>query len=157
MDGIECEICNKIFAKREDYEEHIDSCEAKDAACNGLKSDEKLKTAAEIADGKTLKEINAERFAMSKIRKEIGKLAGLLEAEPALSAQLLEALETERWFITVHFQKKYKPDDEHDLHHHYTIKGYPKQDAAASLKNIASQFNSIEFPQAELPDENGLY
>ena len=119
--------------------------------------DKKLKTAAEIADEKKLKEINAERFAMSKNRKEIGRLGELLEAEPALSARLLEALETDRWFITIHFQKKYRPDDEHDLHHHYTIMGYPKQDAAASLKNIASQLIADEFPQAELPDGNGLY
>ena len=86
-------------------------------------------------------------------QKTEDRLKDLLKAEPVLSARLLEAFETGRWLVAVSFQKKYRPEDEHDLHHHYTTKAYPKNDVVSSLKHIASMFNAVEFPNAELPDK----
>jgi hypothetical protein len=82
------------------------------------------------------------------------KLAELLKNEPELRAKLVEAMETGRWLVTVHFQKKYKPEDEHDLHHFYCIRGYPKNDVPVSLKNTAADFIAKELPNADLPEDS---
>lgn len=85
------------------------------------------------------------------------KLLDLFRNEPGLQAKLLEAFETERWFVTVHFQKKYKPTDEHDQHHFLCHKAYPLKDIPASLKNVASNFIVNELPNADIPDDGGWH
>ena len=80
-------------------------------------------------------------------------LSELLKNESELQVKLKEALETDRFFITVTFQKKYKPEDEHDLHHYYTRKNFMVNDVVPSLKHLAADFTAKENPTAELPDK----
>lgn len=81
-------------------------------------------------------------------------IINLLEKEPELRGKLFEALQTDRYFITVTFQKKYKPDDEHDLHHYYIRKNIMVNDVVPALKHIASDFIAKENPTAEVPDKS---
>lgn len=87
----------------------------------------------------------------------VNKLAELLAREPELSAKLAEALATERFLITVSFQKKYKADDQHDQHHWQTNKGYLKADVPASLRSIIASFLAKENPTAEIPEDTGFH
>lgn len=82
------------------------------------------------------------------------ELEMLLAGELELAGKLKEALETERFFITVTFQKKYNPDDEHDLHHYYCRKNIMVNDVVPCLKYIASNFIAKENPTAEVPDKS---
>ena len=84
-------------------------------------------------------------------------MANLLEKEPELKVKLFEALQTDRFFITVTFQKKYKPEDEHDLHHWYIRKNFMVNDVVPSLKHVAADFTSKENPTAELPDKKNWH
>jgi len=84
-------------------------------------------------------------------------LFNLLEKEPELMSKLFEALQTGRFFITVTFQKKYKPTDERDLHHYYIRKNIMVNDVMPCLKYMASDFTAKENPTAELPDKSNLY
>ncbi len=84
---------------------------------------------------------------------ELQKLAALFVGELELAGKLKEALETDRFFITVTFQKKYKPDDEHDHHHYYIRKNFEINDVVPSMKKIASDFVAKENPTAEQPDK----
>ena len=81
-------------------------------------------------------------------------MANILEKEPELKVKLFEALQTGRFFITVTFQKKYQPTDEHDLHHFWTRRNFMVNDVVPSLKHMASDFIAKENPTAELPDKN---
>ena len=78
------------------------------------------------------------------------KLAALLQAQPGLRAKLIEAIETDRFFITVTFQKKYKPTDQHDLHHYYCRRQFMVNDVLPSMKHIANDFKAKEMPGAEI-------
>lgn len=80
-------------------------------------------------------------------------LVDLLSKETELVCKLVEALEAGRYFITVTVQKKYSPDDEHDLHHCYIRKDIMVNDVVPSLKHIASDFIAKENPTAEQPDK----
>jgi len=84
----------------------------------------------------------------------LGELTNMLVAEPELAGKLFEALQTDRYFITVTFQKKYRPSDEHDLHHYYIRKNFMVNDVVPSLKHLASDFSAKENPTAELPDKS---
>lgn len=84
-------------------------------------------------------------------------LAELLKNESELQAKLKEALETDRFVITVTFQKKYKPDDEHDLHHYYIRKNFMVNDVVPSLKHLAADFTAKENPTAELADKKNWH
>lgn len=77
-----------------------------------------------------------------------------LAKEPELLCKLKEALETGRFFITVTFQKKYRPEDEHDLHHYWIRKNIVVNDVVPALKHIASDFIAKENPTAEMPDKS---
>lgn len=57
-----------------------------------------------------------------------------LRAEPALCAQLLTALKTKRYMVTVHFKVKDSPPD--DLMHGLTHQGYPIAEMAPSLDHV---------------------
>lgn len=85
------------------------------------------------------------------------QILDLLFKEPELKAKLSEALETGRVFITVTFQKKYKPDDENDLHHYWLRKNIMVNDVVPVLKHIASDFIARENPTAELPDKTAWH
>jgi len=78
------------------------------------------------------------------------KLTALLQAQPGLRAKLIEAIETDRFFITVTFQKKYKPTDQHDLHHYYCRRQFMVNDVLPSMKHIANDFKAKEMPGAEI-------
>ncbi|MBA7650352.1 hypothetical protein ES703_58155 [subsurface metagenome] len=84
-------------------------------------------------------------------------LKKLLAREPELAAKLVEALETDRYFITISCQKKYEPDDQHDLQHYWMQRGYNKNDVMPSLKHLAADFIAKENPTADLPDKNGWH
>ena len=81
------------------------------------------------------------------------KLAALLQAQPGLRAKLIEAIETDRFFITVTFQKKYKPTDQHDLHHYYCRRQFMVNDVLPSMKHIANDFKTKEMPGAEIESD----
>jgi hypothetical protein len=91
------------------------------------------------------------------LKDPVNKLAELLAREPELSAKLAEALATERFLVTVSFQKKYKPDDKHDLHHYWNQRGYPKNDIVASLRQLASDYIAKEDPTRQLPEGTGFH
>jgi len=92
-----------------------------------------------------------------KVKVDELKKESLLLFPPELEKKISEALETGRFFITVTFQKKYKPDDEHDLHHFYIRKNFMVNDVVPSLKKLASNFIGKENPTAEMPDKNGWH
>lgn len=77
-------------------------------------------------------------------------LAELLKSQPELVDKLIEALETDRFFITVTFQKKYRPDDRHDLHHYFCRRQFMLNDVLPSMKHIANDFKAREMPGAEI-------
>jgi hypothetical protein len=113
--------------------------------------DKKLRTAGQIAD-----ESPKNRRA-GKIEKQV--MQGLLDAEPALAAKLIEAIKTGHYLVTVTFQKKYAPDDKNDLHHFWTRRGLSPNDLTGSLRHLLRDYNSKENPNA-MTDEaagGGLY
>jgi len=116
----------------------------------------KLKTKQQTAK-KTGQEKTTQPVAQTQVKpdpQEISrKVAGLLVAEPELAAKLAEALETGRFFITVTFQKKYAPEDKHDMHHYWTKKDMLTKDIVPAINHIISDFNAREDPTAELPDK----
>jgi len=78
------------------------------------------------------------------------KLAVLLNHSPGLADKLIEALETDRFFVTISCQKKRRPEDPNDLQHFYQRTGYALNDVLPSLKHIAADFAAKEMPNAEL-------
>ena len=84
------------------------------------------------------------------------KLAALLQAQPELRAKLIEALETDRFFITVTFQKKYKPTDQHDLHHYFCRRQFMVNDVLPAMKHIANDFKAKEMPCAEIQSDDWI-
>jgi len=90
----------------------------------------------------------------TKVDAMLEELEMLLAGELELAGKIKEALETDRFFITVTFQKKYSPEDEHDLHHYYIRKNFMVNDVVPSLKKLAADFIARENPTAELPDKS---
>jgi hypothetical protein len=88
--------------------------------------------------------------------EQVQKLQKLLIPHPGLAGKLIEALETERFFITLTFQKKYKPDDPHDLHHYYERRQFMVNDVVPALKHIAADFNAKENPTAEIKSDSWI-
>lgn len=85
------------------------------------------------------------------------KLKQLLDKELQLQEKLTEALATGRYFITLTFQKKYRPDDEHDLQHFWLRKNFMINDVIPGLKHLAADFIAKENPTAKLPTDAGFY
>lgn len=81
----------------------------------------------------------------------------LFDKEPELAAKLVEALETDRYFITISYQKKDKPDDQHDLRHYWLQHKYKKDDVVPGLKHLAADFIAKENPTAQLPADSGWH
>ena len=81
------------------------------------------------------------------------KLAEKLKRHPELAVKLLEALETERFFITVTCQKKRSATDKNDLQHYYTRRQFMQNDVVPSLRHIAADFAAKEMPQAEIESQ----
>lgn len=84
-------------------------------------------------------------------------LEELLAREPELAAKLVEALETDRYFITISYQKKCKPDDQHDLQHYWLRHKYNPNDVVPGLKHLAADFIAKEIPTAQLPADSGWH
>jgi len=74
----------------------------------------------------------------------------MLAKHPGLRRKLLDALETERFFITLSFQKKLKPDDPNDLQHFWQRMGFMANDVLPSLRHIANDYKAKEMPNAEV-------
>ena len=80
-------------------------------------------------------------------------LTAMLAGHPGLADKLIEALETERFLLTLSFQKKYKPDDPNDLQHFWLRQGYQVNDVIPSLRHVAADFAGKEMPNAEVGGE----
>ena len=91
------------------------------------------------------------------INKETSILEALILTEPELAKKLAEAVETERYFITVTFQKKYKAADQHDMHHFWTRRGLNPSDITGALRHLAADYNAKENPTAACEGAGGLY
>lgn len=83
-------------------------------------------------------------------------LTELLKKHPELAAKLLAALEADRFFITVTFQKKYKPTDKHDLHHYFSRWHFQNNDVLPSLKQIVADFKSKEMKGAQIQSDDWI-
>jgi len=81
------------------------------------------------------------------------RLTALLASRPGLRDKLIEAFETERFLVTLSFQKKYKPDDPNDLQHFWLRQGFPVNDVIPSLRHVAADFAAKEMPNAEVGAE----
>ena len=77
-------------------------------------------------------------------------LSVLLKKHPALQAKLIEALETDRFFVTLSCQKKKTPADPNDLKHFWIQQKYPPNDVLLSLRHIANDYKAKECPTAEI-------
>ena len=85
--------------------------------------------------------------------KNIDKLISLLTQHPDLCLFLTEALETERFFISISYQKVKDPKNPHlDLQHWWKRNKYNKDDVLNSLKHVMSDWIAKDNPTAELPD-----
>ena len=89
----------------------------------------------------------------TKLQTPDQRLKALLAGHPGLRAKLIEAIETDRFFITVTFQKKYKPTDQHDLHHYFCRRQFMVNDVLPSMKHIANDFKAKEMPGAEIQSD----
>jgi len=74
----------------------------------------------------------------------------MMACHPGLADKLIEALETDRFFITISCQKKRRADDPNDLQHYYQRTGYMLNDVLPSIKHIAADFAAKEMPTAEV-------
>ena len=82
------------------------------------------------------------------------KIARMVLRHPVLAEKLAEALEADRFFITVTFQKKNKPTDRNDLHHTYVRRQFMVDDAISSLEHITNDFKAKEKPDAEIKGDD---
>ena len=89
--------------------------------------------------------------------KETALLKPLVLTEPELAKKLAEAIETDRYFITVTFQKKYAPDDKHDMQHFWTARGLTPNDITGSLRHLSADYNARENPTVVDENAGGLY
>lgn len=84
-------------------------------------------------------------------------LLKLLERNPELTDKLIEALEVDRFFVTISCQKKDKPEDTNDLRHSWFVKNYPRSDVLNTLRHLANDWRVKEQPDAELSGKKGLF
>ena len=89
--------------------------------------------------------------------KQKEKLEQLLAREPQLRAKLAEALETDRYFITISCQRKDADHDEHDLQHFWMCHKYNQKDVVKTLKHLAADYMAKENPTGDLPDKTGWH
>ena len=81
------------------------------------------------------------------------KLLDLFGRHPGLRDKLIEAFESDRFFLAVSFQKKDKPEDPHNLRHFWHRKKFNPFDVVKSLKHIAADWCAKENPMAQIEDE----
>ena len=84
-------------------------------------------------------------------------LSDMMLTEPAMTGKLCEAIECGRYFITVTFLKKYKPDDKSDLHHFFCNKGISPNDCIGSIRHIKNDFIAKNMPEATLDPDAGWH
>ncbi len=87
--------------------------------------------------------------------KATKSLDALLKNHPNLKAKLIEALETEHFFITTSCQLRKKPGDPNDLQHCFHHQNYPPQDIVKTLRHIERDFTSKVCPTAASDDLEG--
>ena len=78
----------------------------------------------------------------------------LLATQPELRAKLLEALETDQFFITISFCREKTPEDPNDLKHFYCRHNYAGNDVLPSIRHIIGDYTAKEMPTAEIEDRN---
>ena len=84
------------------------------------------------------------------------KVSLFLNRFPLLTAKLIEALETDRFFITLSYQKKKSPGDPHDLKHYWHRQGFEANDVLPAMKRIANDFKAKEMPCAEIQSDDWI-
>ena len=85
-----------------------------------------------------------------KLSSPAEKMMTLLATQPDLRAKLLEALETDRFFITISLQKKSRPEDANDLQHYWIRQHYAVNDVLPSIRHIIGDYTAKEMPNAEI-------
>lgn len=91
---------------------------------------------------------------MTKSKPPKQSLNALLLNHPDLRGKLVEAIETDHFFITISCQLKRSPDDPHDLQHFYKPQNYPPQDVVNTLRHLARDYVAKVMPAAA-PDNPG--
>jgi hypothetical protein len=89
---------------------------------------------------------------MSQANKPQKSLDELLTGRPELKAKLIEAIETDHFFITVSCQKKRNADETNDLQHYRINHNYPGQDVVNTLNHIKREFMARHMPN-DLADD----
>jgi len=84
-------------------------------------------------------------------------LSDMILTEPAMTGKLCEAIESGRYFITVTFLKKYRPEDKSDLHHFFCRKGIEPNDCIGSIRHIKNDFIAREMPDMALDADEGWH
>ena len=82
-------------------------------------------------------------------------LEAMLYDYPDLKAKLIEAIETNHFFITISCQKKDKADDPHDLRHFYKQQFYPPAQVIATLRHLLADTTAKLLPGAQIDDKGG--
>ena len=82
-------------------------------------------------------------------------LEAMLFKHRELKAKLIEALESNHFFITISCQKKDRPDDPHDLRHYWQQEFYPPAAAIATLRHLLRDATATLMPGAEIDDKPG--
>jgi len=90
--------------------------------------------------------------------KEIALLK-LMELKPKLMDKLIEALEINRFLITISCQKKDRPEDTNDLRHWWIINDYwlDKDTVPGTLTHLSDDWKAKEQPTAEIIGKRGFY
>jgi len=91
----------------------------------------------------------------SKPKPQKKSLEAMLYDYPDLQAKLIEAIETNRFFITISCQKKDKADDPDDLQHFFKQQFYPPADVIGTLRHLLRDATAKLMPGAEIDNSPG--
>lgn len=88
-------------------------------------------------------------------KKWMEQLQILLTKRKALAFKLFEALECERFFITITAQKIADPQHpEMDLQHFWDQNKFENNDVLNSIQHIIANWTAIKNPNAEIPKDD---
>jgi len=82
-------------------------------------------------------------------------LEAMLYDHPDLKAKLIEAIETNRFFITISWEKKDKADDPHNLRHFYKQQFYPAAQVIGTLRHLIADATAKLMPGAAIDEKTG--
>lgn len=85
------------------------------------------------------------------------RIVELLKTNLELKDKLIEALETDHFFITISCEKRKSPDDPHDLKHYWKVEKYPKDDVLNTLRHLIRDYAAKEQPLADLGEDGELH